>query len=240
MRQKIRLANGRFKKVLTFQNKRIYNYSFSLFTRILFQKTAKKFMSEKEFQPATGSHEVTQLLVSWSDGDKKALDKLLPLIYQSLQKIARQHLNRERASHTLQTTALVHEAYLKLIDQNSVHWQNRSHFFAIASQAMRRILLDHARRQIAEKRGGAENKISLEEIDAASVNPDENLIALDDALNELEKFDPQQSRIVELRYFGGLTVEETSEVLKISPRTVHREWAMARAWLYRTLTGEKK
>jgi RNA polymerase sigma-70 factor, ECF subfamily len=139
----------------------------------------------------------------------------------------------------LQTTALVHEAYLKMVEQNSVDWKNRSHFFAIASQAMRRILIDHARKQIAEKRGGEGEKISLEEIDVASINPDQNLIALDEALSELEKVDPQQSRIIELRYFGGLTVEETAEVLQISPRTVAREWAMARAWLYRNLTGEK-
>lgn len=199
----------------------------------------KIFMSEKERQSDAESHEVTQLLVSWSDGDKHAFEQLLPLIYKSLQKIAHHHLNRERGSHTLQTTALVHEAYLKLIDQNSVHWQNRSHFFAIASQAMRRILIDHARKQVADKRGGEGQKISLEDIDVASINPDKNLIALDEALTELEKFDSQQSRIVEMRYFGGLTVEETAAVLEISPRTVHREWAMARAWLYRNLTGEK-
>lgn len=196
-------------------------------------------MGEAELKPDTGSHEVTQLLISWSDGDKGALEQLLPMIYRSLQKIAHSHLNRERSSHTLQTTALVHEAYLKLIDQNSVEWKNRSHFFAIASQAMRRILLDHARKQIAEKRGGEREKISLEDVDIALVTSNRELLALDEALNELEKIDPQQSRIVELRYFGGLTVEETAEVLQISPRTVAREWAMARAWLYRNLTGEK-
>jgi len=198
-------------------------------------------MSEAEAQAKTetGSHEVTRLLISWSDGDKNALEELLPLIYRSLQKIARHHLNRERASHTLQTTALVHEAYLKLIDHNSVDWKNRAHFFAIASQAMRRILIDHARKQIAEKRGGDGEKISLDEIDAIAIKPDQTLLALDEALNELEKIDRQQSRIIELRYFGGLTVEETAEVLQISPRTVAREWAMARAWLYGNLTGEK-
>lgn len=196
-------------------------------------------MSEEEVKSETNSHEVTQLLISWSDGDKSALDKLMPLIYRSLQKIAHLHLNRERSSHTLQTTALVHEAYMKMIDQNSVHWKNRSHFFAIASQAMRRILIDYARRQIAEKRGGEGEKISLDDIDVASINPDQNLLALDEALNELEKIDPEQTRIIELRYFGGLTVDETAEVLQISPRTVAREWAMARAWLYRNLTDEK-
>jgi RNA polymerase sigma factor (TIGR02999 family) len=196
-------------------------------------------MSEAEGKSGTGSHDVTRLLISWSDGDNNALEQLMPLIYRSLKKIAHHHLNRERGPHTLQTTALVHEAYLKLVDQNSVHWKNRSHFFAISSQAMRRILIDHARKQIAEKRGGKGEKISLEEIDVASIDPDQNLLDLDEALNELEKIDSQQSRIVELRYFGGLTVEEAAEVLQISPRTVAREWAMARAWLYRNLTVEK-
>jgi RNA polymerase sigma factor (TIGR02999 family) len=196
-------------------------------------------MSEANAKPETGSHEVTRLLVSWSDGDESALEQLMPMIYRSLQKIARNHLNRERSSHTLQTTALVHEAYLKMIDQNSVDWKNRSHFFAIASQAMRRILLDYARKRISEKRGGDGEKISLDEIDVASVSPNQNLLALDEALKELEKIDSQQSRIIELRYFGGLTVEETAEVLQISPRTVAREWAMARAWLLKYLTGDK-
>ena len=194
-------------------------------------------MSEASSKSEPDSHEVTRLLISWSGGDENALDQLLPLIYRSLQKIAHTHLNRERASHTLQTTALVHEAYLKMVDQTSVHWKNRSHFFAIASQAMRRILIDHARKQISAKRDG--EKISLEEIDVAGVKTDKSLLNLDEALNELEKIDSQQSRIVELRYFGGLTVEETAEVLQISPRTVNREWAMARAWLYRSLRGEK-
>jgi RNA polymerase sigma factor (TIGR02999 family) len=197
-------------------------------------------VSDAEASSETGSHEVTRLLISWSDGDSTALETLMPLIYRSLKKIAHHHLNRERGSHTLQTTALVHEAYMKLVDQNSVQWKNRSHFFAISSQAMRRILIDHARKQIAEKRGGAEGrKISLDEVDAVSVNSDQNLVDLDEALCELEKVDPQQSRIVELRYFGGLTVEEAAEVLEISPRTVAREWAMARAWLFRNLTDGK-
>jgi RNA polymerase sigma factor (TIGR02999 family) len=196
-------------------------------------------MSEEASKPDTGSRDVTRLLILWSGGDKDAFDKLLPIVYRSLQKIARRHLNRERSSHTLQTTALVHEAYIKMVDQNSVHWKNRSHFFAIASQAMRRILIDHARKQTAEKRGGEEQKLSLEDINAALVGPGKNLLDLDEALIELEKVDPQQSRIIELRYFGGLTVEETAEILQISPRTVAREWAMARAWLYSYLTSEK-
>jgi RNA polymerase sigma-70 factor, ECF subfamily len=191
----------------------------------------------------TNSHEVTQLLVSWGDGDEAALDKLFQLVYDALRKQARSFLRREREGHTLQTTALVHEAYLKLIDQTNVQWQNRAHFFAIAAQAMRRILLDYARQNIAEKRGGKAQKISLDDTENLSPHishsPDANLIALDESLKELEKVDKQQSRIVELRYFGGLTVEETAEVLQLSPRTVAREWAMARAWLYRNLTGEK-
>jgi RNA polymerase sigma-70 factor, ECF subfamily len=193
-------------------------------------------MSEQKRPPTTSSHEVTRLLISWSEGDADSLDKLMPLIYQSLQKIARQHLRRENSPITLQTTALVHEAYLKMIDQHSVSWQNRSHFFAIASQAMRRILVDHARNQHRLKRGGEGEKVSLEDVDVASVSPDKNLLALDEALTQLEKLDPQQSKIVELRYFGGLSTEETAEVLKISARTVKRDWAMARGWLYRALT----
>ncbi len=193
-------------------------------------------------EAANGSHEVTQLLVSWSGGDEAASDKLFPLIYDVLRKQARSFLRRERGGHTLQTTALVHEAYLKLIDQSEVRWQNRAHIFAIAAQAMRRILLDYARQNLAEKRGGAAQKISLDDGENAPQNishsPDANLIALDEALQELDKIDREQSRIVELRYFGGLTTEETAEVLKISPRTVAREWAMARAWLYRNLKNE--
>lgn len=196
-------------------------------------------MSEGESKSETSTHDVTRLLISWSDGDKGALESLLPLIYRSLKKIAHQHLNRERGSHTLQTTALVHEAYLKLIDQNSVSWKNRSHFFAIASQAMRRILIDHARKQIADKRGGKGEKISLDDVDTAVLTTDQNLVHLDEALKQLEQVDEQQSRIVELRYFGGLTVDEVAEVLQISPRTVAREWAMARAWLFQNLSGKK-
>lgn len=183
----------------------------------------------------TGDHEVTQLLIEWSSGEKAALDKLFPLVYSSLRQIARRHLNREREEHTLQPTALVHEAYLKLIDQDSVKWENRAHFFAIAAQAMRRILLDYARRRIADKRGSGATKISIDDIPEDSLLTDESLVALDEALRDLAEIDEEQSQIVELRYFGGLTVEETAEALGISPRTVHREWAMARAWLLREL-----
>ena len=178
--------------------------------------------------------EVTTLLREWSNGSREAFDKLLPIIYNELRRLARNFLNRER-SDSLQTTELVHEAFLKLTDQHSVDWQNRSHFFAIASQAMRRILIDAARERKAIKRDGI--KISLDDSPVISVEADENLLALDMALKELEIFDEQQARIVELRYFGGLTIEETAEVIKISPATVKREWAIARSWLYQKING---
>lgn len=182
-------------------------------------------------------HDVTKLLRDWSDGEQQAFDELLPIIYNELHRLAHNYLNRERDDHTLQTTALVHEAYLKLVDQNNVQWQNRSHFFAIAAQAMRRILIDNARRHAANKRGNTPEKLSLDDAATISVERNENLLALDDALKQLEAIDPQQSRVIELRYFGGLTIEETAEVLNLSPATVKREWAMARAWLYKSITG---
>ncbi len=178
---------------------------------------------------------VNRLLVEWSGGDSRALEELLPLIYNELRHLAHNFLYRERRGHTLQTTALVHEAYLKLIDQKDTRWQNRAHFFAIAAQAMRRILIDSARRHTAEKRGGPQEKISLDEALNISLEPDRTLLALDEALNRLQEIDPQQSRIVELRYFGGLTIEEIAEVTKISSATVKREWTMARAWLHQQL-----
>jgi len=184
------------------------------------------------------SGEVTRLLQDWNDGHREALDKLLPLVYDELRRLAHSYLSHERPDHTLQTTALVHEAYLKLIDQRSVNWQNHGHFFAISAQAMRRILLDSARRRTSAKRGSGGTKISLDE--AATVSREaanESLLALDRALQKLEEVDAAQSKIVELRYFGGLTIEETAKVLKTSPATVKREWTMARAWLYRAMSG---
>lgn len=178
---------------------------------------------------------VTQLLGEWSAGNEQALENILPLIYDELRRLAHHFLYRERPGHTLQTTALVHEAYLKLIDQKDARWQNRAHFFAIAAQAMRRILIDSTRKHVAEKRGGGGEKLSLDEVARISPEPDTNLLALHEALNALEEIDPLQSRIVELRYFGGLTIEETAEVTKLSPATIKREWAMARAWLYQSL-----
>lgn len=182
---------------------------------------------------AVEEHDVTGLLRQWSDGDQQALGDLLPIIYDELRRVAHQYLHRERHEQMLQTTALVHEAYLKLIDQRSVNWQNRAHFFAIAAQAMRRILIDNARKRGAAKREG--EKIPLEDVAIISTDRAQHLLALDDALQRLEQIDPQQSKIVELRYFGGLTIEETAEAINLSPATVKREWAMARAWLYHEL-----
>ena len=181
-------------------------------------------------------HDVTELLREWSEGDQQALSELLPIIYDELRQVAHRYLQRERAEHTLETTALVHEAYLKLIDQRSVNWQNRAHFFAIAAQAMRRILIDNARRRTAGKRGNGA-RVPLEEVAVVSGERDDNLLALDEALRQLEEIDPQQSKIVELRYFGGLTIEETSEAMSLSPATVKREWSTAKVWLYGAMTG---
>ncbi len=183
------------------------------------------------------SQNITQLLREWSGGKREALDSLLPLVYDELHKRAKRYLRHERQDHTLQTTALINEAYLKLIDQRDVNWQDRSHFFAIAAQMMRRILVDHARTKHREKRGGKDVKVSLEEIGfvvSNEVNVD--LIALDDALKRLEKLDEQQTRVVELRYFSGLSLEETAEALHISRATAARDWAIAKAWLHRELT----
>ena len=179
-----------------------------------------------------GTNDVTQLLIGWSEGDRDAFDRLLPLVYQELKRLADRYLRRERSNHTLQATALVHEAYLKLIDQRDVRWQNRAPFFGIAAQAMRRILVDHARDRQAEKRGGGAVKLSLDdELDLSDRRAGE-LIALDDALNTLMEMDPQKSRIVELRFFGGLSIEETAAVLGVGTATVIRQWRLAKAWLY--------
>lgn len=183
----------------------------------------------------TSTDEVTRLLRDWGNGDQQALEKLVPLIYNELRQMAHKCLYRERPGHTLQTTALVHEAYLKLIDQRDARWQNRAHFFAIAAQAMRRILVDSARRHTALKRGGPAENLALEEAANVSLEPDPILLPLDEALITLAEIDSQQSRIVELRFFGGLTIEETAEVMKLSTDMIKREWAMARAWLRQTL-----
>ena len=176
--------------------------------------------------------EVTRLLVRLTDGDRGVLDELLPLIYGELRRLAAGYLRRERVGHTLQPTALVHEAYLRLVDQTQVRWQNRAHFLGVAAQMMRRILVDHARGQRAEKRGGDFQKLSLDENIDVSGERASDLVALDEALQRLAEFDPQKARVVELRFFGGLSVEETAEVLGVSAPTVKRQWRMAKAWLY--------
>lgn len=177
---------------------------------------------------------VTQLLARWTGGDKQALEDLLPLVYDELRRLARRYLQQERPGHTLQSTALVHEAYLRLVDQN-VSWQNRAHFFGIAAQMMRRILVDHARSRSAAKRGDGACRVTLDEGLIALEQRDLDVVALDDALTKLSTIDPQQARIVELRFFAGLSIEETSEVLHVSPATVKRDWAMAKAWLHREM-----
>ena len=179
----------------------------------------------------TSSATITQLLIKWRNGDKAALDELMPQVYDELRRLANYYLRQERPDHTLQATALVHEAYLRLVGEDEIDWQDRAHFFGIAAVRMRQILVEHARSRQAAKRGGGEYRLSLGEADLLAERRDVNLLALDDALERLEALDPQKSRIVELRYFGGLTIEETSEALRISPSTVKRDWSMARAWL---------
>ena len=182
-------------------------------------------------------HEITQLLAEWREGNQSALDELYPLVYDELHRLARRYMSRERKGHTLQTTALINEAYVRLVDQKNVQWANRSHFFAISAQIMRRILIDHARRQAYAKRGGGAQQVSLEE--AATVTPDVSaeLLRLDEALKSLAAMDPRRGQVVELRYFGGLSNEEIAGVLQVSENTVTRDWNMARAWLYQQLTG---
>jgi RNA polymerase sigma factor (TIGR02999 family) len=178
------------------------------------------------------SPDLTQLLLAWGDGDLEALDELTPRVYRELKKLAGSYLRRERAGHTLQPTALAHEAFIKLIDQRNVHWRNRAHFFGIAAQAMRRILVDHARARLAGKRGSGGAIVSLDEAIDVSDPGSAQLLALDEALKQLAQLDPNKGRVIELRYFGGLTLEETAEVLGVSRATVIREWRMAKAWLY--------
>jgi len=188
--------------------------------------------------PTPPQHEITQLLAQWREGNQSALDELYPLVYDELHRLARRYMSRERKGHTLQTTALINEAYVRLVDQKNVPWANRSHFFAISAQIMRRILIDHARRHQYAKRGGGARQVSLDEA-ATVVMPDQSgeLLRLDEALKSLAEMDPRRSQVVELRYFGGLNNEEIAGVLRISENTVTRDWNMARAWLYQQLTG---
>jgi len=178
---------------------------------------------------------ITQLLVRWSEGDRGALDELMPLVYDELHKLAGIYLRRERHNHTLQPTALVNEAYVRLVDQENLSWQSRAQFYGLAAKLMRNILVDHARQHGAAKRGGEQLRLSLSDADRLGDKPDVDMIALDDALRDLESSYPEHSKIVELRFFGGLTIEETAEVLAVSHATVEREWAFARAWLRRLM-----
>jgi RNA polymerase sigma factor (TIGR02999 family) len=182
--------------------------------------------------------DITRILRAWSGGNREAVDDLMPLVYDELHKVAAQYLRKQRPDHTLQPTALVNEAYLKLVDISNVSWEDRAHFFAVASQTMRHVLVDHARGRNRDKRGGGAQKLSLDEAISFSKNQEVDLLLLDDAMRALAEIDEQQSRIVELRFFGGLTVEETAVVLHISPATVKREWRIAKAWLHNRMSNE--
>jgi RNA polymerase sigma factor (TIGR02999 family) len=187
----------------------------------------------------TRTGNVSQLLIEWGNGNQAALDQLMPLVHEELRRLARRALRRERQDHTLQTTALVNEAYLRLVDQKQVRWQNRAHFMAIAAQLMRRILVDYARRRQYQKRGGGALQVSLADVELLANERQPDLVALDEALRSLAEVDPRRSQVVELRFFGGLSIEETAEVLKISPTTVERDWVVARAWLHKTVMSDK-
>jgi RNA polymerase sigma-70 factor, ECF subfamily len=196
--------------------------------RLVQRKIVARSMSENQ--------DVTLLLSALRRGEDGAAAKLIPVVYDELRRLAASYMRRERVDHTLQATALVHEAYLKLVEQRTVNWQSRSHFFGVAAQLMRRILIDHARGHTRQKRGGSEQrKVSLDEAFVFSEQRADELLAVDDSLNLLAKLDPRQARVVELRFFGGLNVEEAAEVLGVSPKTVKRDWSMAKAWLYADL-----
>ena len=192
----------------------------------------------RQMQRALPGNEATLLLRAWGAGDREALDRLTPIVYDELRRLARRYLGRERPGHSLQATALVNEAYLRLVDYKHMQWQDRSHFFAVSAQLMRRILVEHARRHNL-KRGGDVQHIELEESVMVGGGRPRDVLALDDALNELARMDPRKARVVEIRFFGGLSVEECAEVLKVAPITVMRDWNSAKAWLYRELTQER-
>ena len=185
------------------------------------------------------SESVTQLLIDWGNGNQTALEKLLPMVYDELHRLAKRHIGRERPGHTLQTSALVNEAYLRLVDQRNVHWQNRAQFFSIASRLMRRILVDHARSRLFAKRGGGIQRVSLDEAAVVSGSRSADLIALDEALTSLAAFDPRKCQVVEMKFFGGLSVEEIAAVVGVSSVTVMRDWSTAKAWLHRAMEKEK-
>ena len=182
---------------------------------------------------------VTQLLIRWGDGDHAALGEIWPLVYEELRRLAAYYMDRERSGHTLQPTALVHETYLRLVDQRQINWKNRAQFFGLAAEMMRRILVNHARDRRAAKRGGAAERVSLSVAVNSFERPDVNLLALDEALDQLATLDTRKSRIVELKFFGGLTTTEIAELLQVSTATIEREWSLARAWLYRAVTSDK-
>ena len=184
--------------------------------------------------------EITQLLLAWSNGDELALEALIPLVYDELHRLAHRYVGNERAGHTLQTTALVNEAYVKLIDSSHVRWQNRAHFFAVSAQLMRRILVDFARSRNYQKREGQACRVSLDEGLAVTQAKGEDLVALDEVLSALARIDARKSQVVEMRFFGGMSVKETAEVLRVSPDTVMRDWRLARAWLLRALSSETR
>ncbi|HKZ79672.1 MAG TPA: sigma-70 family RNA polymerase sigma factor [Pyrinomonadaceae bacterium] len=188
---------------------------------------------------SSSPHEVTRLLVAWSNGDQTARDELMPLVYDELRRLAHQYMKRERPGHTLQTSGLVNEAFLRLVDQRNVQWKNRAHFFAIAAQTMRRILVDYARNRHYAKRGGSARQVSLDEALIVSEKRSAEVVALDEALKQLSEFDVRKSQIVELRFFGGLSIDETAEVLNVSPGTIMRDWTLAKAWLRREMTEKK-
>lgn len=192
-------------------------------------------LQQDEMRPG----EITEVLRQVTDGKEDAQARLMPLVYAELRRVAAAYMRRERPGHTLQATALVHEAYIKLVGQHEVHWQNRAHFFGVAAQVMRRILVDHARAQRAGKRGGPRNQVTLDDAMLVEQHGPADLIELDEALNRLAAFDARQSRIVELRYFGGLSVEECACLLNVSPKTIKRDWSVARAWLYGELTKNR-
>jgi len=189
---------------------------------------------------APSSHEITQLLLAWHDGDSEALDQLVPLVEVELRRLARTYMSRERASHTLQTTALINEAYVRLIDARNVRWQSRAHFYGIAAQVMRRILVEFARKRNYQKRGGGSYQVTLNEGLIVSEAEDLNVLAVDEALNELSQIDERKAQVVEMRFFGGLTEKETAVALNVSAETARRDWRLAKSWLLRQLSGERR
>ncbi len=199
---------------------------------------AVRYAGNQRLMTTLSKPNVTELLIEWQQGDREALDRLTPLVYDELRRIAHRYVQMERNGHTLETTALVNEAYLRLVGGQKIDWQNRAHFFAVTAQVMRHILIDHARKRRYVKRGGETQQVSFEEANAMTEVRAAELVALDDALLALAKLDPRKSRVVELRYFGGLSLEETADVLEISMMTVRRDWRAAKAWLYKAVMGD--